>query len=140
MQLFMVACTCARLDCIPPGALRLLRPACSTALQQYNQAYAALSLEVLSGTHKDSQCNSAVTDSPDGALSGGLLTQALQPRARATTHTDLQLRARALGIEVRVVHNASIISAVGACGLQLYRYGEASAHLFLSEQCCKKME
>jgi len=23
------------------------------------------------------------------------------------------------------VHNASILSAVGACGLQLYRYGEA---------------
>ena len=61
-------------------------------------------------------------------MPGGLLTQAPQPRARATTHTDLQLRARALGIEVRVVHNASIISAVGACGLQLYRYGEASTH------------
>ena len=63
---------------------------------------------------------------------GGPLTQAPQPRARATTHTDLQLRARALGIEVRVVHNASIISAVGACGLQLYRYGEASAHFWWS--------
>ena len=70
-----------------------------------------------------------------GALPGGLLTQALQPRARATTHTDLQLRARALGIEVRVVHNASIISAVGACGLQLYRYGEASAHLSSADKC-----
>ncbi|KAK9835180.1 hypothetical protein WJX81_004039 [Elliptochloris bilobata] len=51
----------------------------------------------------------------------------------ATTHTDLQLRARALGIEVRVVHNASIISAVGACGLQLYRYGEAVSIVFFTE-------
>ena len=50
--------------------------------------------------------------------------QAVQPRARATTHTDLQLRARTLGVEVRVVHDASIISAVGACGLQPYCYGE----------------
>ena len=69
-----------------------------------------------------------------GALSGGPLTHAPQPRARATTHTDLQLRARALGVAVRVVHNASIMSAVGACGLQLYRYGEASAHC-LVRQC-----
>ena len=43
---------------------------------------------------------------------------------RATTHTDLQLRARALNIPVRVIHNASVMNAVGACGLQLYRFGE----------------
>jgi len=44
--------------------------------------------------------------------------------SRATTHTDLQLRARDLDIPVRIIHNASILNAVGACGLQLYRYGE----------------
>ncbi len=43
---------------------------------------------------------------------------------RATTHTDLQLRAVEKGIPVRVVHNASVMNAIGACGLQLYRYGE----------------
>lgn len=42
----------------------------------------------------------------------------------ATTHTDLQLRAHEKGIEVKVVHNASIMNAVGICGLQLYRFGE----------------
>ncbi|CAG9764817.1 unnamed protein product [Ceutorhynchus assimilis] len=42
----------------------------------------------------------------------------------ATTHTDLVLRAEENGIEVRVVHNASILNAVGCCGLQLYSYGE----------------
>lgn len=42
----------------------------------------------------------------------------------ATTHTDLQLRAREKGIPVRVIHNASVMNAVGACGLQLYRFGE----------------
>lgn len=45
---------------------------------------------------------------------------------RATTHTDLELRARALGIPVRIVHNASIMNAVGVCGLQLYRFGEVA--------------
>jgi diphthine methyl ester synthase len=34
------------------------------------------------------------------------------------------LRATTLGIEVKVIHNASIISAVGCCGLQVYRFGE----------------
>lgn len=42
----------------------------------------------------------------------------------ATTHTDLALRAEEQGIEVKVVHNASILNAVGCCGLQLYTFGE----------------
>jgi len=42
----------------------------------------------------------------------------------ATTHSDLILRAKALGIQVQVVHNASIMNAIGACGLQLYHFGE----------------
>lgn len=42
----------------------------------------------------------------------------------ATTHHDLWLRARQLSIPCDVVHNASIMNAVGACGLQLYRFGE----------------
>ncbi len=54
---------------------------------------------------------------PDGGVT-------LWPKCRATTHTDLELRARALGIPVKVIHNASIMNAVGVCGLQLYRFGE----------------
>jgi len=42
----------------------------------------------------------------------------------ATTHADLVLRAKQNHVEVRVVHNASIMTAIGACGLQLYRFGE----------------
>ncbi|XP_050101424.1 diphthine methyl ester synthase [Anopheles aquasalis] len=42
----------------------------------------------------------------------------------ATTHTDLLLRAKEKGIETSVVHNASIMNAVGCCGLQLYHFGE----------------
>lgn len=41
----------------------------------------------------------------------------------ATTHSDLYLRAVGLSIEVKVMHNASIISAVGCSGLQVYRFG-----------------
>lgn len=42
----------------------------------------------------------------------------------ATTHTDLVLRAREKGIKTEIVHNASILNAIGCCGLQLYSYGE----------------
>lgn len=51
----------------------------------------------------------------------------------ATTHTDLELRARQRGIPVHVIHNASIMNAVGAAGLQLYRYGEAISIVFFTE-------
>lgn len=42
----------------------------------------------------------------------------------ATTHADIVIRARELNIPVDVVHNASIMNAVGACGLQLYNFGQ----------------
>lgn len=42
---------------------------------------------------------------------------------RATTHTDLILRAVKKGIDYKIVHNASIITAAGCCGLQLYDFG-----------------
>ena len=51
----------------------------------------------------------------------------------ATTHVDLQLRARRMGVRVEVIHNASIMNAVGACGLQLYRFGEAISIVFFTE-------
>jgi len=35
----------------------------------------------------------------------------------ATTHTDLYLRCIEEGTEVKVIHNASIVSAMGCCGL-----------------------
>lgn len=42
----------------------------------------------------------------------------------ATTHTDLILRAKERDIPFQVIHNASIMNAVGCCGLQLYSFGE----------------
>lgn len=51
----------------------------------------------------------------------------------ATTHTDIILRARALNIPTRVIHNASIINAVGASGLQLYNFGQTVSLVFFTE-------
>ncbi|CAL1711745.1 unnamed protein product [Somion occarium] len=38
-----------------------------------------------------------------------------------------------LVIPVRVVHNASIMNAIGACGLQLYNFGQTVSLVFFSE-------
>lgn len=52
---------------------------------------------------------------------------------RATTHTDLVLRARELGVSIQNIHNASIISAIGATGLQLYNFGQTVSMVFFTE-------
>ncbi|XP_011367543.1 diphthine methyl ester synthase [Pteropus vampyrus] len=51
----------------------------------------------------------------------------------ATTHSDLILRATKLGISYRVIHNASIMNAVGCCGLQLYKFGETVSIVFWTD-------
>lgn len=51
----------------------------------------------------------------------------------ATTHSDLAIRAKERGIEVKVVHNASIMNAVGCTGLQLYRFGHTVSIPFFTE-------
>ena len=51
----------------------------------------------------------------------------------ATTHTDLYLRCMSEGVKVQVVHNASIVSAMGCCGLQVYRFGEIVSIPFFTE-------
>ncbi|KAI7833116.1 diphthine synthase [Kickxella alabastrina] len=51
----------------------------------------------------------------------------------ATTHTDLVIRAHELGIQVKTIHNASIMNAVGATGLQLYSFGQTISLVFFTE-------
>ncbi len=44
----------------------------------------------------------------------------------ATTHVDLRIRAEKQGIKTRVIHGASVVSAVmGLSGLQNYKYGRS---------------
>lgn len=51
----------------------------------------------------------------------------------ATTHTDLFLRAKELGITVTIIHNASIMNAIGELGLELYKYGKTTSIPFWEE-------
>ncbi|MGD2065900.1 MAG: diphthine synthase [Candidatus Bathyarchaeota archaeon] len=53
----------------------------------------------------------------------------------ATTHVDLRISAKKLGIKTRVIHSASAVSAVrGISGLQNYKFGKAVTIPF-SDQC-----
>ena len=45
----------------------------------------------------------------------------------ATTHIDLYLRAKKEGIKCFVIHNSSILTAVGITGLQLYKFGKTTS-------------
>ncbi|KIK61261.1 hypothetical protein GYMLUDRAFT_59177 [Collybiopsis luxurians FD-317 M1] len=72
--------------------------------------------EILKGADKEDVCLLVVGD-PFGA----------------TTHTDILIRARHLGIPTRVIHNASIMNAVGASGLQLYNFGQTVSLVFFTE-------
>ena len=45
----------------------------------------------------------------------------------ATTHIDLRLRAEKAGIKCIVIHNASVFSAIGITGLQLYKFGKTTS-------------
>lgn len=51
----------------------------------------------------------------------------------ATTHIDLFLRAKKLSIDVEIIHNASIFTAITETGLQLYKFGPTTSIPF-SEQ------
>jgi diphthine synthase len=52
----------------------------------------------------------------------------------ATTHVDLRIRAEKQGIRTRIVHGASVVSAVmGISGLQNYKYGRSVTIPFSEE-------
>eukprot|EP00163_Fabomonas_tropica_P015178 TRINITY_DN2771_c0_g1_i5.p1 TRINITY_DN2771_c0_g1~~TRINITY_DN2771_c0_g1_i5.p1 ORF type:complete len:259 (+),score=53.43 TRINITY_DN2771_c0_g1_i5:25-777(+) len=50
----------------------------------------------------------------------------------ATTHSDMAVRAADEGIKFRVIHNASIMDAIGVSGLQLYRCGQTVSIVFFT--------
>lgn len=52
---------------------------------------------------------------------------------RATTHTDLSLRARQESIPTRTLPNASILTGVGCTGLSLYNFGQTISMVWFTD-------
>ncbi len=51
----------------------------------------------------------------------------------ATTHFDLLNRAKKAGIKTKIVHNASVLTAIAVTGLQLYKFGKTTSLPFASK-------
>lgn len=51
----------------------------------------------------------------------------------ATTHAELFKEAKEKRIPVKVIHNASILTAIGITGLQLYKFGRTTSLPFLDD-------
>jgi len=51
----------------------------------------------------------------------------------ATTHIDLFLRAKEKNIKIELIHNASVLTAVGETGLELYKFGKTTSIPFDNE-------
>ncbi len=45
----------------------------------------------------------------------------------ATTHIDLMLRCKKQGVSLKIINNASILTAVGITGLQIYKFGKTTS-------------
>lgn len=52
----------------------------------------------------------------------------------ATTHSDLLLRCRGEGVKYRIIHNASIYSAIAETGLQIYKFGKTATVVFWEDK------
>jgi len=48
----------------------------------------------------------------------------------ATTHTDLMIRAKNEGVDVKTIFNASIMNVIGIVGLELYKFGKTTSIVF----------
>lgn len=67
----------------------------------------------------------------DAAAAGDVALLAVGDSMTATTHVDLRVRAHKRGIRTRVVHGASIATAVaGLLGLFSYKFGRATTLVF----------
>ena len=51
----------------------------------------------------------------------------------ATTHMDIMIRAKEHGVKLELIHNASVMGAVGCCGLQLYNFGHTVSIPFFED-------
>ncbi|MBI2140524.1 diphthine synthase [Candidatus Woesearchaeota archaeon] len=60
------------------------------------------------------------------AMEGNAAFLAVGDPMSATTHVDLMLRAEKMKIDVTIIPNTSILTAVGVVGLDLYKYGRTT--------------
>ena len=93
------------------------------------EAFYGREVKVASREVVESGCDDMLARSKDGNVALLVVGDVLC----ATTHTDIALRAKKLDVKVEVIQNASVMGAVGKCGLQLYSYGQCVSLPFWTE-------
>jgi len=58
----------------------------------------------------------------------------------ATTHISLFVQAKKAGVKVSVIHNASIVSAIGIVGLEIYKFGKTTSIPFENQKVYSPIE
>ena len=122
--------------------LNALRSCQHVYLEHYTAILTAITPQHLQQTYNCSPIQIADRELVESAADNTLILPALTANVAllvvgdpfaATTHHDLVLRAEAAGVEVQVVHNASIVNAVAVTGLQLYSFGQIVSVPFFRE-------
>lgn len=63
----------------------------------------------------------------DAAAKGNVALLVIGDPWGATTHIDIMMRCHSKGIPFKAINNASIITAVGITGLQVYKFGKTTS-------------
>lgn len=84
------------------------------------------------------QCDRPMVEQTDGVIldsakTGNVAFLVAGDIFCATTHCNLYMHARELGIEVSCLHNASIINAVSCTGLEIYKFGRTVSIPFFTD-------
>jgi diphthine synthase len=114
-------------------SLEILKKADKIYAEFYTNAYNSEipEIEKLSGKKVTALKRSEIEEHPDDNILSSpkknvVLLVGGDPMV-ATTHSDLVLRAKKLGIKTKIIHASSIYSAVAETGLQIYKFGRTAS-------------
>ncbi|MBW2968383.1 diphthine synthase [Candidatus Woesearchaeota archaeon] len=136
MTLYMIGLGLHDENDITLKGLQIVRGAAKVYLEAYTSVLRCSKedLEKLYGKNVEIADREFVEKTPDEMLelaeSSDVAFLVVGDPMTATTHTDLMLRAAKKGVKVEIVHNAGVITAVGAVGLELYKYGKTTSIVF----------
>lgn len=80
-------------------------------------------IEILNREKVEQHFDKILDEAKDEDISFIVIGDALS----ATTHTEILLEAKKKNVEVKIIHNASVFTAIAETGLQLYKFGKTTS-------------
>ena len=128
-MLFLVGCGLGDIEDISVKALKIIKKSDKVVLEHYTsilksnikemEEFFECKVEIA-----DRQCIEETPYFLEEAKTLDVCLLVVGDPFSATTHADLLLRAHEMKVPVKAIHNASIMNAVGSCGISLYHYGQ----------------